>query len=98
MAPCAVILAGATIVTGVALAASPVAVPAVVACLGFGAAGIAVGSWAAGFMASYGGSVAAGSICAILQSIGALGTFAGATAAAAAGAVLTAGGAIVACV
>ncbi|KAL2628931.1 hypothetical protein R1flu_013617 [Riccia fluitans] len=98
MVPVAKFLVGATIGTGVALVATPVAVPAVVASLGFGSAGIAVGSWAASFMVSYGGAVAAGSACAIIQSIGALGTFAGATAVAAAGAVLTTGGAIVAAV
>ncbi|KAL2628939.1 hypothetical protein R1flu_013625 [Riccia fluitans] len=86
----------ATIVTGVALLATPLAVPAVVSSLGFGPAGITEGSWAASFMASYGGTVAGGSFCATMQSIGAMGTFAGATAVAAAGAVLITGGAIVA--
>ncbi|KAL2628932.1 hypothetical protein R1flu_013618 [Riccia fluitans] len=83
------ILAGATIVTGVALLATPLAIPAVVSSLGFGPAGIAAGFLAASFMASYGGTVGAGSVCAILQSIGAVGTFTGATAVATAGAGIT---------
>ncbi|KAI8596688.1 hypothetical protein EDD21DRAFT_239412 [Dissophora ornata] len=41
--------------------------------LGYSAAGIAAGSWAASFMASYGGTVVVGSICVVLQSIGAAG-------------------------
>ena len=41
--------------------------------VGFTAAGITAGSTAAAFMSSYGGSVAAGSACAVLQSIGAVG-------------------------
>lgn len=52
---------------------TPFAIKAIVVALGFGAAGITAGSWAAGFMASYGGFVWAGSLCAILQSIGAVG-------------------------
>ncbi|KAG6556774.1 hypothetical protein Mapa_001720 [Marchantia paleacea] len=64
------------VTTGLILCAAPIAVPAVVAALGFTSAGIAAGSAAAGFMASYGGAVSAGSVCAVLQSIGATGTFA----------------------
>ncbi|KAF9173945.1 hypothetical protein BGX21_001910 [Mortierella sp. AD011] len=44
-----------------------------VAAAGFGASGIVAGSPAAAFMASYGGLVSSGSICATLQSIGAVG-------------------------
>jgi hypothetical protein len=40
---------------------------------GFGAGGILAGSPAAALMSSYGANVAAGSLCAILQSIGASG-------------------------
>ncbi|KAL2628938.1 hypothetical protein R1flu_013624 [Riccia fluitans] len=90
------ILVGGAIVTGVALLATPLVVPAVVSSLGFGPAGIAGGSWAASFMASYGGTVGAGSACAALQSIGAVGTFTGATAVASAGAVITGGGVVAA--
>lgn len=65
---CAV--AGAT-VAGVALA--PVVVPAMVTAAGFGSGGIAAGSWAAGLMSSYAGVVPAGSLCAVLQSVGTVG-------------------------
>ena len=41
--------------------------------LGFTSAGITAGSTAAGFMSSYGGLVTAGSACATMQSIGAVG-------------------------
>ncbi|KAL2628935.1 hypothetical protein R1flu_013621 [Riccia fluitans] len=44
-------------------------------------------------MASYGGTVAAVSACSALQSIGAVGTFTGATAVATAGAAIMGGGA-----
>jgi len=65
---------------GVCLIAAPLVIPAAVSAVGFGSGGIAAGSWAAGFMASYGGIVEAGSICAIMQSIGAVGAIsAGAT-------------------
>lgn len=52
-----------------------VAVPAA----GFTAAGITAGSPAAALMASYGGAVASGSLCATLQSVGAVGLGAAAT-------------------
>ncbi|KAJ3179243.1 hypothetical protein HDU85_004932 [Gaertneriomyces sp. JEL0708] len=52
--------------------APPLAAAAVTS-IGFGAGGIVAGSWAAGFMASYGGTMAAGSACAVMQSIGAAG-------------------------
>ncbi|KAJ3004763.1 hypothetical protein HKX48_001047 [Thoreauomyces humboldtii] len=58
--------------------AVPVAVTLAVPALGFGAAGIAAGSWAAGFMGGYGGAVGAGSLCAFLQSAGAVGLSTGA--------------------
>ena len=47
--------------------------PFALAAAGFTAAGITVGSLAAGMMSLYGGAVAAGSIVAVLQSIGAAG-------------------------
>ncbi|OAE33697.1 hypothetical protein AXG93_2651s1070 [Marchantia polymorpha subsp. ruderalis] len=81
------------VTTGVSLVAAPVVVPALVTTLGFTSAGIAGGSWAAGFMASYAGVVGAGSTCAILQSIGATGALAGAGVMAVAGAATTAFGA-----
>ncbi|KAK8809564.1 hypothetical protein WA158_000507 [Blastocystis sp. Blastoise] len=62
-------VAGAT-ATGVGTA---VALSAVPAALGFSATGITAGSTAAAIMASYGGSVTAGSMCAILQSAGVIG-------------------------
>ncbi|KAF9988525.1 hypothetical protein BGZ65_000595 [Modicella reniformis] len=49
------------------------AILGIVTALGFTAAGIVAGTPAAAFMASYGGVVTAGSLCAILQSFGALG-------------------------
>jgi hypothetical protein len=54
-------------------AATPVALMGAVGALGFTASGIAAGSWGAGLMASYGGAVASGSLCSVLQSIGAAG-------------------------
>lgn len=53
--------------------AGVVAGPAVLATLGFTPAGIAIGSWAAWWMASYGGKVAAGGLFATLQGVGATG-------------------------
>lgn len=75
---------------GAALVAAPVAIPCFVGVLGFGSAGIIAGSWAAQFMASYGGAVTVGSICALLQSIGATGAIAFSTAIASAGGFLCA--------
>ncbi|KAF9102933.1 hypothetical protein BGX27_010808 [Mortierella sp. AM989] len=79
---------GIKIAVGVTSAvAAPFAVVGIVGAIGFGAGGIVAGSWAAGFMASYGGTVAAGSACAVLQSVGAAGLgMAGTTAVCGAGA------------
>jgi len=60
--------------------AAPFVVTAGVAALGFTATGIAAGSAAATIMSSYGGAVGAGSMCAVLQSIGAAGLSAAGTA------------------
>ncbi|KAI8600255.1 hypothetical protein EDD21DRAFT_377662 [Dissophora ornata] len=56
-----------------AAAAAPFVFVGLVRVIGFGPTGIVAGSLAASFMASYGGTVVVGSICAILQSIGAAG-------------------------
>ncbi|GJJ74200.1 hypothetical protein EMPS_06558 [Entomortierella parvispora] len=62
------------IAAGVAGAvAAPILVTGVVSMAGFSSPGIVSGSLGSGYMASYGGAVAAGSSCAILQSIGAAG-------------------------
>ena len=45
----------------------------IIHCIGFGVAGIGKGTYAAALMASYGGYVLAKSLCAILQSVGAVG-------------------------
>lgn len=67
----ALIIGGSVVGGAVVVAvAVPLAIPAIVGFLGFGATGIAAGSTAAGIMASYGGAVTAGSACAIMQSIG----------------------------
>ncbi|WAR63446.1 hypothetical protein PtB15_17B45 [Puccinia triticina] len=60
---------------GTALGAlsGPAVVQASVAAAGFGAEGIVAGTPAAALMASYGGSVGAGSVCSVLQSVGAAG-------------------------
>jgi hypothetical protein len=47
--------------------------PAILTMLGFTSSGIAAGSWAATWMASYAGAVPTASIFAFLQSIGATG-------------------------
>lgn len=62
------LVAGALLALGVTAA-----MVAVVGALGFSSGGIVAGSATAGIMSSYGGSVAAGSFCAIAQSIGAIG-------------------------
>ena len=48
-------------------------VPAAVGVLGFGASGVATGTWAAWLMGLYGGAVPAGGVVAALQGIGAAG-------------------------
>jgi len=59
---------------GAAIGIGVVAVAAaIVSALGFGPGGIVAGSAAAGIMSSYGGFVSAGSLCAVFQSIGAIG-------------------------
>lgn len=50
-----------------------VAGPAAIAVLGFTPTGIVAGSWAAWWMSLYGGKVAAGSLFAALQAVGATG-------------------------
>ena len=50
-----------------------VGIPAIIAALGFGAGGIGAGTFAAYLMSWWGGSVPAGGIVAILQSLGAKG-------------------------
>ncbi|CAH1767373.1 10268_t:CDS:2, partial [Entrophospora sp. SA101] len=52
---------------------APYIVAGVVSAIGFEAGGIAVGSFAAWIMSLYNGAVTSGSVCAILQSIGAAG-------------------------
>lgn len=83
-----------TVKIGIAVTAgavfTPIIVPGVVTAFGFGSAGIAAGSPAAAFMASYGGAVPAGSACAVLQSIGAAGL-------SAAGHIITGGTGALAC-
>ena len=81
------------IIGGGAIAA-PFLVTAGIGALGFTAAGITAGSTAAGIMSAYGGTVASGSICAVMQSIGAAGLgAAGTTVASSVGAVVTGVGA-----
>ncbi|KAJ3126561.1 hypothetical protein HK098_007390 [Nowakowskiella sp. JEL0407] len=57
--------------------AAPIIATGAVAAIGFGEGGIVAGSLAAQIMSLYGGSVPAGSLCAILQSMGAIGMTAG---------------------
>lgn len=68
---------GAAVGTALGATAAVVAAPLVIGAMGFGAGGIAAGSYAAGMMSSAaianGGAVAAGSLVATLQSIGAAG-------------------------
>ncbi|KAK3816031.1 MAG: hypothetical protein J3Q66DRAFT_341414 [Benniella sp.] len=59
---------------------APIVLEAIVGALGFEAGGIAAGTLATRIMASYGGHVTVGSLCAGLQSIGAAGLSAGAAA------------------
>ncbi|KAF8948200.1 hypothetical protein BGZ47_006000 [Haplosporangium gracile] len=66
-----VITAGASIVAGAAL--SVVTILYTVGTADFTTGGVVARSWAASFMATYGGSVAVGSACATLQSIGVVG-------------------------
>ena len=56
---------------------SPLLTTLSITATGFGIEGILAGSPAAALMSSYGGNVAAGSLCAILQSIGACGMSSG---------------------
>jgi hypothetical protein len=59
--------------TVVGAAAGPILVPVVLILAGFGGAGIAGGTLASSIMAFSGPQVAAGSLCAMLQSAGAAG-------------------------
>ncbi|KAF0488012.1 interferon alpha-inducible protein 27-like protein 2b [Gigaspora margarita] len=61
------------------LVLTPIIVVGLIEAIGFGAGGIAAGSFAAWLMSLNGGATAAGSLVAILQSIGAAGLTAGAT-------------------
>ena len=72
-------LAGQGVMVVSAIAA-PYAVGAAISGMGFGQGGIVAGTAAAEFMASYGGAVSANSLCAFLQSAGAVGLQAGTTA------------------
>ncbi|KAG0241369.1 hypothetical protein BGX31_001209 [Mortierella sp. GBA43] len=77
------------------IALTPLMVTSIVTALGFTAGGIVMGSPAAAIMAYYGGTVTAGSLCAILQSIGASGlSFMGTAIAGAIGGVATGGAAV----
>ncbi|CAG8819727.1 33900_t:CDS:2, partial [Gigaspora margarita] len=58
---------------------TPIIAVGLIQVIGFGAGGIAAGSFAAWLMSLNGGATAAGSLVAILQSIGAAGSTAGAT-------------------
>ncbi|EFJ23313.1 hypothetical protein SELMODRAFT_442876 [Selaginella moellendorffii] len=59
--------------TAAAAVATPAVVSAGIAAAGFAGTGITAGSAAASIMSLYGGAVPAGSLCAILQSVGAAG-------------------------
>ncbi|KAF9352767.1 hypothetical protein BGX34_011971 [Mortierella sp. NVP85] len=59
---------------------APIVLEAIVGAMGFGTGGITAGTMATRIMASYGGRVTVGSLCAGLQSIGAAGLSAGASA------------------
>jgi hypothetical protein len=59
---------------------APIVLEAIVGAMGFEAGGITAGTLATRIMASYGGHVTVGSLCAGLQSIGAAGLSAGASA------------------
>ena len=57
--------------TAVTFLTAKFGVPAAVGALGFGAGGVATGSWAAWMMSWYGGAVPAGGVVATLQAVGA---------------------------
>jgi len=76
------------------LIAAPVVIPAAVTALGFSSTGIVAGTVAATIMSSSGGAVAAGSACAVMQSIGATGAISAAVAATAAGTGAVVGGTV----
>jgi len=69
------IIIGIVIVIGVLTFISffPSIVVLIVQMIGFGVGGIVKGTWAATCMAAHGGYVAAGSLCSVLQSVGAAG-------------------------
>ncbi|MCO5550416.1 hypothetical protein L7F22_003902 [Adiantum nelumboides] len=66
-------VAMAAAAAAIGVAASPLWVPAVVGMAGFGASGVVASSWGAALMSTYGGLVPAGSVCAMLQSVGTAG-------------------------
>ncbi|CAG8754989.1 2463_t:CDS:2, partial [Gigaspora rosea] len=72
-----IIITSAFAIGGLVL--TPIIVVGLIEAIGFGAGGIAAGSFAAWLMSLNGGATAAGSLVAILQSIGAAGLTAGAT-------------------
>uniref|UniRef100_A0A8C5C525 Uncharacterized protein n=1 Tax=Gadus morhua TaxID=8049 RepID=A0A8C5C525_GADMO len=83
-------LVTAAVVGTIGAGGAVVAAPFVLGAVGFTAVGITAGSWAAGMMSSAaavanGGAVAAGTTVAVLQSVGAAGLGAVATAATASG-------------
>lgn len=88
------IAVGTAVVAGAAISL-PVVIPLAVGAAGFGAGGIVAGSWAASFMATYGGAVGVGSACATLQSVGVVGLGVGGNIIAAAVGGATAGVAVV---
>src|SRR6266542_3754532 len=63
--------AGALVIGLVGAIVVPFTIEAVVVVLGFGAEGVAAGSFGAWFMSLYGGMIESGSLVSVLQSVGA---------------------------